>query len=235
MTTEKHALVLGGTGAVGQQVVQALTAQGVKVVFTHHSRGKEAELLAAETGSTTHRLDLVDERAQQAFFDGLAVDPTIFIHCAGVSRQARLQEIELAEWHRAVAINGASAFLAAKHLAPRMARRGGGDLVFVGGLDRTQMLPMPIHYAASQGMLHGLVMALGKELGASNIRVNMVALGLLHEGMSAQADAKSLEAWKTFSALRRTGTAQEAASAIVWFALHNTFMTGRVLPVNGGI
>jgi 3-oxoacyl-[acyl-carrier protein] reductase len=84
-------------------------------------------------------------------------------------------------------------------------------------------------------MLAALTMALAKELGPRGIRVNMAALGVLDSGLSRDLDIKLLADYQVFSALRRCGTPAEAARAILWLALENSYMNGKVLPVNGGI
>src|SRR5262249_30556619 len=102
-------------------------------------------------------------------------------------------------------------------------------------LDRGQSLPLPSPFAAAQGGLAALAMSLAKEVGDANVRVNVVALGLLDMGLSKTVSPALVEDFKTHSALRRLGTTREAALAITWLALENTFMSGRVVPVNGGI
>jgi 3-oxoacyl-[acyl-carrier protein] reductase len=78
-------------------------------------------------------------------------------------------------------------------------------------------------------------MALAHELGPKGIRINMLALGVLAGGISTQLASRRKKDYETFSALRRPGTADEAARAIAWLALENTFIQGKVVPVNGGI
>jgi NAD(P)-dependent dehydrogenase (short-subunit alcohol dehydrogenase family) len=80
-----------------------------------------------------------------------------------------------------------------------------------------------------------MTMALGKELGRDGIRVNMLATGILDAGMSRDMDPRWLADYRTFSALRRTGTAAEVARVAVWLALENSYMTGRVVTANGGL
>jgi 3-oxoacyl-[acyl-carrier protein] reductase len=65
--------------------------------------------------------------------------------------------------------------------------------------------------------------------------VNLVALGPLSGGISSGLVARRRKDFETFSSLRRVGTPDEAARAICWLALENTFIQGKVIPVNGGI
>jgi NAD(P)-dependent dehydrogenase (short-subunit alcohol dehydrogenase family) len=235
----RRALVLGGTGTVGAAVLRGLRAADVPAVFTYHRSADKARALAAELGHEAVAVNLAEPgaiRALAARLDAEDRAPTHLIHCAAVSKSAPLAEITDADWEAVHAVNARSAFVACQALAGPMARRQGGHIVLVGALDRAQSLPLPVHFAASQGMLSAMTMALAKELGPSGILVNMVALGVLEgEGISRQLDPRLHADYRTFSALRRPGTPDEAARAILWVALENSYMTGKVVPVNGGI
>jgi len=226
----RRALVLGGTGTVGAAVLRELARRGVPAVFTFHRSEDKAHALAAELGHTAVRVDLADGAATAAMLD--AQDADVLIHCAGTSAPLALAELDVAAWQQAMAVNVQSAFLACRWVAAR-ARRC--DVVLVNGLDRAQSLPLPAHFAASQGALSALAMAAAHELGPRDIRVNVIALGPLEGGLSAGLAARRRKDFETFSALRRPGKPEEAAKAIVWLALDNTFIQGKVVPVNGGI
>ena len=107
--------------------------------------------------------------------------------------------------------------------------------MLVGALDRAQSLPLPVHFAGTQGMLAAMAMALAKELGPAGVRVNVVALGALTEGISRTLSPRALADYQSLSAFRRLGEPAEAARAIVWLALENRYMSGKVLAANGGI
>lgn len=234
------ALVFGGTGAVGEEVLRGLARAGVPTVFTYHRSQERAAALSRELGQRAVRLDLreravVRELLREVTVTGPAgaVAPTVLIHCAAISRPAPLAAASDEDWDDSMAVSGRAAFLACQELAPRM--KAGGDVVLLGALDRSQSLPLPVPFAAAQGMLAALVMALAKELGPAGIRVNLLALGVLTSGLSQQLSPRHLEEYERFSALRRAGTPTEAARAALWLALANTYMTGKVLSVNGGI
>ena len=63
----------------------------------------------------------------------------------------------------------------------------------------------------------------------------MIAFGMLEEGLSREMEGGLGEAYLKFSALGRRGTTREAADAVLWLALRNTYMNGKVVSVNGGI
>lgn len=236
----KTALVIGGTGTVGSAVLRELAARGVTATFTFHANESAARALASELGHTAARVDLADPAALQALLDAQPT-PALAICCAGVTASQPVVELDVAAWQHAVAVNVTAPLTVARWLAGRRATAGTGaapaaiDMVVVGGLDRTQSLPLPAGYAATQGALSALVMALGHELGPAGIRINMVSLGVLEGGTSRDLASRRRRDYETFSALRRVGTAGEAAKAIVWLALENTYIQGKVVPVNGGI
>ena len=227
----KRALVLGGSGAVGGAVLAELARRGVPAAFSYHRGEERARALAAEHGHEAFRVDLADPAATRAALDAQPT-PQVVIHCAAVSGALALGEIDLAAYQQAMAVNVQSAFLVAQWVASRGAPC---DIVLVGGLDRAQSLPLPVHFAATQGALSALVMALAHELGPRGIRVNEVALGVLEGGLSQGLATRRRRDYETFSALRRAGKPAEAAKVIAWLALENTFIQGKVIPVNGGI
>jgi len=235
------ALVLGGTGAVGSAVLAELARRGVATSFTYCKSVERARSLAAEHGQHAFRIDLADAAATTAGLDAVAAErgvPDILIHCAGVSAAPALADLGVDVWREAVAVNAHSALLACQWLARRAPAAAPGapvDVVFVGGLDRTQSLPLPVDFAATQGMLSAMVMALAHELGPRGFRINMMALGMLDAGLSRSLVARRRKDYESFSALRRLGTPAEAARAIVWLALENSYVQGKVLAVNGGI
>lgn len=231
----RRALLFGGTGTVGREVLKGLAVAGIPTTFTFHTQKDRARVLASEYGATAIGLDLADPAAIRGAIASLDPKPDVLIHCAAVSRALPLSGVSDADWDATQAINVRSAFVAAQALAPSMSEAKRGDIVLAGALDRTQSVPIPVHFAATQGALSAMTMALAKELGPHGIRVNLVAIGVLEDGLSRELPAKARDDFRTFSALKRTGRPAEAAEAILWLALSNGYMSGKVLPVNGGV
>ena len=230
-------LVTGGTGVVGGAVVRELARRGHSVTFTCNQHVQAGHALAEATGQHVRVVDL-RSRGAIARLAGEGA-PDALVHAAGVGHRTSLEDISAEAWHYVFAVNVEAPFLLCQAFAPAWKERGADApyprVVLVGALDRAQSLPLPVHFAASQGALSALTMALARELGPRGVRVNMVALGPLGSGLSRILGEAELRAYQTFSALRRLGTAEEAARALAWLVEEPGFLTGKVVPVNGGL
>ena len=228
----RRALVFGGSGAVGREVVRRLCDSGVEVAFTYHTSGDVAATLAEQTGSTGVHLDLRDADVLRTTLTELAGGVDIFIHCAVVAIDRDYHDLTADDLDEMFAVNVRAPALAVGILGPRM--ESGGDVVLAGALDRHQSLPIPAGFAATQGALAAYAMAAAKE-ARGQLRINVVAVGLLDAGLSEKLDPALVADYQAFSALRRLGTPGDVAHTITWLALHNTYMNGKVVSVNGGI
>jgi len=234
----RGALVIGGSGTVGRVVVEKLARTGVPIWFTYHAGEAVAYELAEITGAKALSLDLTKRGAVRDLFaqvDRAGGTVDVLVHAAAVNTGQSFLDLTPEEWERLTAVNLTGALAACQELGRRTPEGGEADVVLVGALDRTQSLPIPAPFATTQGALGALAMSAAKELGSRGVRVNMVALGPLEQGLSQTLAPAVLEDFRAYSALRRVGTANEAADAIVWLALENTYMNGKVLPVNGGV
>ena len=232
----RRALVLGGTGRVGAAVLAELARAGVPAWFTFHRNGELAAELAAG-GAHPHALDLrrpQDIRALIATMAEADQLPDVLIHCAAHPDWRSLEDVDDTGWDDVQAVALRAPFLAIQALAPRLGGRG-ADVVLCAGLSAARPVPAQPQAAAAHAGLAGLARSLARSLGPQHIRVNVVAVGILDGGTADRIDAKFARDHRRFAALGRTGTASEVAKAIVWLALDNSYMSGTVLPIAGGI
>jgi 3-oxoacyl-[acyl-carrier protein] reductase len=217
--------VFGGTGHVGSAVVAELAARGVDTVITHFGDAPAPDGALA--------LDLRDAGAIRRAIASIDPAPDVFIHCAAVAGSLPIAEVTDELWDRAHAVNVRSAHVALRELVPRLP--GGGDVVLCAALDGIHPVPAPAHFAASQGALAGLTRGLARELGRAGVRINLVVLGVLDGGIASDLRPELRSDYTKYSALRRTGTAREAAKVIARVALDNRWMTGSLVDATGGL
>jgi NAD(P)-dependent dehydrogenase (short-subunit alcohol dehydrogenase family) len=128
------------------------------------------------------------------------------------------------QWHGAMTATLGTAFAVSRAALPRM--RPGGAIVAVSSVNGTLAAPGVPAYAAAKSGLEGLVRQLALEYGPRGIRVNAVAPGMI--GPTGIPDAAA------GYPLGRIGTPEEVAHAVRFLA-EATFVTGVVLPVDGGL
>jgi 3-oxoacyl-[acyl-carrier protein] reductase len=236
------ALVVGASGALGGALCEALAARGARLALTYHTRPEPLRAVAQRLGASVHALDVTDpeavarvvREADQALggLDALVYAAARATAAPGVYQ--RWGDLDAAGWDQLFAVNVRGAFLAAQALA-RCALPRGANVVFLGSVDGTKLVPTSVGYAASKSALTGLAHALTKDLGARGVRVNVVAPGLLEGGLSALVPEDLRGEFLKHTALKRFGRFDEVARVVAWFAVENSYVTGRVVRVDGGL
>ena len=163
---------------------------------------------------------------------------------AGMPGPASVENLVMAAYDKAIALNVTAAALGAGQVAPHMRRRGGGTIVFtasVSGLVGSMM--SPIYSAAKWGVV-GLTKSLALALAGDKIRVNVVCPGLAdtpmkigftgRSGDPAEAAANEAKLMANVP-MGRLVQAGEVADAVLWMVSDEaSFVTGVALPVDGG-
>ncbi len=233
----RRALVLGGTGYVGREVVRKLVAEGVPTAFTYFRNQALAETLANETGAVAYQANFQDPQAIASLFGalsgaGFGVD--ILVHAAVVSRHGALSEITDEDEATMHAVNVSSV---RRVMQAFSAQLGGSsaDVVLLAALDGIAKIRANTAFAATQAARLGMTYALAKELGPRDVRINLVLVGALGGGIAADIEPERLAEYRRYSAKQRVGEALEVAAAVSRLVLSNRWMTGSVFPVTGGL
>ena len=232
-------LVTGAAQGIGRAIASSLAAEGATVVATDVDQA----LLAQAVAHTHRMLDVTDARAIEALVDELGPFDGLVHSAGGVAGQVGhpVEDVAEIDWHAVQAINLTGAFLLARALAPAMKARGRGRMVMISsgaGID-VSLTGIQSYASAKAGQL-GLVRQLAHELGPWNITVNAVAPGFVRSNPSSErqwndlGDQGQRELVERI-ALRRLGTAQDIADAVVFLASDRaSWITGQVLRVDGG-
>jgi NAD(P)-dependent dehydrogenase (short-subunit alcohol dehydrogenase family) len=241
-------LVLGGSGALGNVVCRQLHDAGARVAFTWHANEKAARALADELpGAQMVALDLSSIPALEQVIDHFANDwggLDALVQCAGVGLTVpsskgqvhhTMEQVDEPAWERMQEINVKSTFFAVRRAAARMRTAGGGNIILMGSIDGVKPVPAPVHYAAAKGALAGMTAAMAKELGKDNIRVNLLAPGILEGGMSHVLPEDLRQEYLKHSGLKRFGRFSEIAAWAAWLSLRNTYVTGQTILIDGAL
>lgn len=231
-------LILGATGAIGSALARRLAAAGARLVLAGRHPERLADLAAATGGTAVVAdatraadVDACAERAVAAYgrLDGAA-------NCVGsvLLKPAHLTRDD--EFAAVLATNLHSSFFLVRAAARAMA--AGGSVVLVSTAAAAIGLPNHEAIAAAKAGIEGLARSAAATYAPRNIRVNVVAPGLVRSPLTARitGNEAALRASLSLHALGRVGEPDDVASALAWFLdPANAWVTGQVLGVDGGL
>ncbi|MEV7089104.1 SDR family NAD(P)-dependent oxidoreductase [Streptomyces sp. NPDC093085] len=239
----RSALVTGGAGGLGREMVRALAAAGAAVAVHHLGQEAEAEAVAervrADGGrAVTVEGDITDWDAAASFTAAAedALGPLdILVNNAGLMAPGRLTELSLAAWRRTLAVDLDGVFIVSRQVLPGMVRRGHGVIVNVSSQLAFKGAEDFAAYCAAKAGVLGLTRAMAREVGPA-VRVNAIAPGPVTTPMTAASFDDALTRARTEGLVAgRMGEAHEIAPAVVYLAGDAaSFVHGQTLHLNGG-
>jgi pteridine reductase len=233
---QRRALVTGGAVRVGRAISLALGEAGYDVAIHYASSAAAASEVEAAIGehggrATTLKADLTQPRQAQdlisratARLGGL----DLLVNNAAIFPHARPEEVSVADWDRAFALNARAPFFCCRAAAAVMT--AGGCIVNIADSGVDEGWPGYAVYLASKAALVSLTRSLARAW-APRIRVNAVAPGpvLLPESYGVAERGRAAER----TALGRVGRATDVAAAVLYLD-RAEFVTGEVMYVDGG-
>ena len=240
--TGRVALITGGTRGLGRAIIHSLALAGADVVVS--SRKPEAcDEAAAEVRSLGRRAlahachvghwDEIEELVDAAYGAFGQVD--VLVNNAGISpTYPDPQSVTEELWDKVLAVNLKGPFRLTALVGARMAAGEGGSIVNITSIGGVRPTNDILPYAAAKAGLNALTLGFADAFGPK-VRVNAVMPGPFLTDISRNWDKEAFaERARTFP-LRRAGTPDELASAVLYFASDaSSFTTGAVLAVDGG-
>lgn len=225
-------LITGGSRGIGAAAVALFTSRGDRVYFLYEKNHDAARSVAEQTGATPVCCDVADWPQTEAAFRRIGgVD--VLVCNAGVCHYGLLHTMTEAQWDRIFDVNVKGIFHCVKAAMPGFLQQQAGCVITVSSMWGQVGASCEAAYSATKGAVIALTKALAKELGPSGIRVNCVAPGVILTDMCANVAPEILEEMAQDAPVGRNGTARDVAEAIAYLA-DAEFVTGQVLPVNGG-
>lgn len=242
-------LITGGSRGIGAATARLAAKQGYKVAINYlkneaaamsvvesiKKEGGDAAAFQADVGSEKEVLSLFEVAAETL---GLI---TVFINNAGIlEQQMPLKTMTLDRLERTFRTNITGAFLCAREAVKHMSTKEGGQGgVIINVSSAAARLGSPneyIDYAATKGAMDTMTLGLAKEVAEEGIRVNAVRPGLIYTDIHASGgEPERIERLKSGIPLKRGGTTEEVAQAILWLASDEAaYITGVLLDISGG-
>ncbi|MGG2047478.1 SDR family oxidoreductase [Burkholderia gladioli] len=240
----RRVIVTGGARGLGAAFVDALAAAGASVAFGDVlvEAGQALASRHAEAGRAVFffPLDLADPASVARFvaeaagalggIDGL-VNNAAITNSGG--RDAA--ELEIGTWDAVMDVNVRGVWLASNAAYPHLARSGRGAIVNIASDTALWGAPRLLAYVASKGAVIAMTHSLAREYGAASVTVNAIAPGLTEVEATRYVPAERHAYYLQGRALPRAQGPEDVTGPVL-FLLSNAarFVTGQLLPVNGG-
>ncbi len=242
----KVALVTGGNSGMGLAVARGLVREGARVVISGRDRAsldeatRELGAMARAVRADIARLGEIERlMAAVADFGGGRLD--VLFANAGAALFRPMAEISEADWDGLMTVNLKGVFFTVQKALPLMGR--GGAIVLNASVAAAKGNPNSTLYGASKAGVRSLGRTLAAEFVGRGIRVNVVSPGPIdtplfeREGLLASDAVPALKsAWAERNPMKRFGTPEEVAAAVLFLASDEaSFITGVDMLVDGGV
>jgi 3-oxoacyl-[acyl-carrier protein] reductase/pteridine reductase len=237
--TGKSVLITGAARRLGRAAALSLASAGADVAITFLTSAREAQSTVIDLGgfgvrAISFRCDVTDPksvanavRETKREFGGL----DILINNVANYETVEFEKLTLKQWDAMFASNVRGPFLMSQ-ASLKLLRERRGRIINLGSLGGIQPWATHAHYCSSKAALHMLTQVMAKAL-APEIAVNCVAPGMI-DLQEKPASAFMMKMAKQ-TPMRRNGTAEDVADAVLFFATAPSFITGQILAVDGGM
>ncbi len=248
MVADEVAIVTGGSRGIGRATALALAAGGYRVcvgfVSNQQAAGAVVTEIEAKGGKALAvKCDVASELDVLNLFkaaDGFGALGALVNSAGIVDVTARVDEMSAARMQRMMNINVIGSMLCAREAVKRMSTKHGGKggaIVNVSSVAATLGSPgQYVDYAASKAAIDAFTVGLGREVAAEGVRVAAVRPGLIDTDIHASGgEPDRAQRLAPMVPIKRVGTADEVANAIVWLISNKaSYVAGALLDVSGG-
>jgi NAD(P)-dependent dehydrogenase (short-subunit alcohol dehydrogenase family) len=244
----KVALVTGGSRGIGLMIARGYVDRGAKVYITSRKADVcdevAAELSSAGGTCVSVPADLAEESEVRRLADELIGREErlhVLVNNAGATWGAPIAEFPSSGFDKVLDLNVKAPFLLTQALLPLLDAAASADdparVINIGSIDGIQVPMLETYsYSSSKAAIHQLTRHLARHLGPRNITVNAVAPGPFESKMMAETLRNFGDAIARTSPLGRIGRPDDMAGIAIFLASRaSTYITGAVIPVDGGI
>ncbi len=243
----KVALVTGGSRGIGLMIARGFVEAGAKVYISSR-KADVCEEVAAQLSTSgwcaAIPADLSTEAGCRALADALAAREErlhILVNNAGANWAAPLAEYPDSGWDKVMNLNVKGVFHLTRFLVPLLERAASDDdparVINIGSIDGLQAPALETYaYSASKAAVHHLTRVLAHQLAPKRITVNAIAPGPFESKMMAETLRRFGDAIRSSCPLGRIGRPEDMAGTAIYLASRaGAYLTGAVIPVDGGI
>ena len=239
----EHALITGGGTGIGLAIAKAMHASGARVVLIGR---REAELADAVRGLGDGASYIVHDITQFDVAAGLIeritkeYGPiTCLVNNAGMHLKKPAIDTSPEEFQQVMNTHIFGAHALSRVVLPGMIERKHGNIIFIASMASLFGIPLVVAYAAAKSAMIGMIRTMATELSPHNVRVNAIAPGWIDTAMSRKAfagDPNRKSKIISRTPMARLGDPEDVGWAAGYIASPAAkFVTGSILPVDGGV
>jgi len=234
---DRVVLVTGGNRGIGLAIAQAFVAEGDRVAITARSGELPAELAGSDV--LVLKADVTDTASINAAFDRIEAElgpVEIVVANAGITRDGLVMRMSDDDVDAVIDTNLVGALRVARRASKGLLKLRRGRIIFVSSVVGLLGSAGQANYAASKAGLVGLARSLARELGSRGITSNVVAPGFVDTDMTAAlAEDRRAEIVRAVPLARYASPAEVAATVVFLASDAAAYITGAVIPVDGGL
>lgn len=237
----KVALITGASRGIGKAIALKFAAEGADIAFTDLVINQDTVTEIAALGhkvkayeSNAANFEQTQQVVEQILSDFGKID--ILVNNAGITKDGLVMRMTEDQWDAVIAVNMKSAFNFMHAVVPAMARARQGSIINMSSIAGQMGNPGQVNYAATKAGLIAMAKSVAKEMGSRGIRANAIAPGFIVSDMTNALPEKVREEYIAQIPLRRGGTPEDIANVALFLASDmSSYVTGQVIPVNGGL
>ena len=244
MENKKNVLITGGTRGIGKARALKFAQEGYNLIINYVSDRTDIKKLEEEF--IKYNVDVLFIKADVSNFEECKkmVDKSIekfetidvLINNAGITKDNLLLRMSVEDFEQVIDINLKGTFNVTKNVVPYMMKKRKGKIVNLASVVGISGNAGQCNYAASKSGIIGFTKSIAKELASRNILVNCVAPGFIDTDMTSILNDNVKENINSQIPLKRMGKSEEIANSVYFLAgEENTYITGQVLNVDGGM
>jgi NAD(P)-dependent dehydrogenase (short-subunit alcohol dehydrogenase family) len=239
---QKTAIITGGASGIGLAIARKFVENNIKSILIGRDEKKLKEACKM-LGDLAHciKCDISMLNSLPELVNGIIKEYgkiDILVNNAGIHLKKPFSDVTDEEYQKVILTNQVAVFSLSREVARTMVIEKSGSIINISSMASQYGIPLVIAYTASKSAVEGMTRAMAVELSPLGIRVNCIAPGFIKTEMSSKAMVNDPERKKKVygrTPLGRFGTAEEVADAALFFASGtSSFITGVVLPVDGG-
>lgn len=241
--TKRVALITGGAGELGRAICERLASQDCRIVAMDISVRNGAGAWQERMQAAGHELTLVqgDVTCFESCADTVtrveeSVGPVdILVNCAGITRDAKLTNMDPDMWKAVLTTNLDSVFNITRQVVNGMTQRGFGRIINISSLNGEKGQFGQTNYSAAKAGMHGFTMALAQEVARKGVTVNTVSPGYMDTNMVRAVPEDIREQIREQIPVGRFGKTTEIGAVVGFLASEDaSYVTGANFSVNGG-